>query len=258
MRTYAPFCIGLLLALAATAAAAEGPQKPDQAQALFRSAFEQQLEPDRRVQVLERIVKEHPESPWADDALWVLGEAARRQQLPRRVLYYWQFLMARWPGVHLEDYTRSLEFYRLSPVGGIEHLLEAEGTLYSRRPGRVIPGNEADSFAYSNAVAFNPAPMLVWEELGDCYARLGKRDLAAAAYRRALAAAPVSGSLSGRFRQRMGGKLEAERAEAPDGAKAAAPNPEAQPAHAAAPEPAAPPAQAAAPAAPASGTAASD
>ncbi len=270
MRAHPLYLVGLLLGLAATAAAAGPATKTDPGEVLFRSAFEQQLSPDRRVQVLERVVKEHPESPFADDALWVLGEAARRQQITMRVLYYWQFLVARWPAIHLEDYTRSLDFYRASPVGSIQHLLEMEGTLFTPQPGRIVTGVGAESFAYSNAAAFNPAPMLVWEELGDCYARLGKPALAATAYGRSMAVSPAGGKLSGRFRDRLNEKLQTQRAKA-EGRPAV---PAARPAAPAAPEKpaqtpetdapekdeqhAAAPAPAAAPSAPATGTAASD
>ncbi len=268
MRAYPLYLVGLLTVLAATASAAEPPTKTEPGEALFRSAFEQQLEPDRRVHVLERVVKEHPKSPFADDALWVLGEAARRQGRTMRVLYYWQFLVARWPAIHLEDYTRSLDFYRTSPVGGIAHLLELEGTLFTPQRGHIVTGTGVESFAYSNAVAFNPAPMLVWEELGDCYARLGKSDLAATAYSRSMAVAPVGGKLSGRFRLRLNEKLEAARAKAERAAQtvaATAVRPKAGPAPGKKPKspdaapPKKPDEQAAAPAsAPATGTAASD
>jgi hypothetical protein len=226
MRSRALFGIGLLLALAALCSdrvsAAQPAEKPDEAEALFHSAFEQDLAPADRVKVLERIVKEHAESPWADDALWVLGEAARRQRLCLRVVYYWQFLVSRWPAAHLEDYTRSLDFYRLSPVDALQRLLEAEGTLYTPQPGRIIPGKEAQAFVYKNAAAFNCVPMLVWEELGDCYSQLDKPDLSAAAYARALAASPVGGQLSQRFRDRITRKQELEHARAAGGPAAPA------------------------------------
>jgi hypothetical protein len=245
MRAYVPVCIGLLLATCAAAAGARAAddgagRKPDAAQALFRSAFEDHLAPAERVEVLERVAKEHSDSPWADDALWVLGEAARRQHLTMRVLYYWQFLVTRWPAVHLEDYTRSLEFYHISPVGCVEHLLEMQGDLFLPQRGHVIPGKEAQAFAYKNAVAFNPAPMLVWEELGDCYALLDKQDLAAEAYARSLAAAPPAGDFARSFRVRVNDKMQLA------GGKASAVTPAATPA--ASPEKTLPPAASAPPA----------
>ena len=168
------------------------------AQALFRSAFAEQVSPADRVKILERVVKEQADSLWADDALWVLGAAARRQGLSTRVVYYWQFLISRWPAAHLEDYTRTLDVYRLSPASGIQRVLEAEGRLYVPQPGHVISGKDASAFVYNNAVAFNPVPMLVWEGLGDCYSELAKPDLAASAYAKVLAAAPAEGQWTAR------------------------------------------------------------
>ena len=212
--------LALMPAAVARAAGAQAGQKADDPEALFRSAFAQEVTPTDRVKLLERVVKEDADSAWADDALWVLGEAARRQGLSARVVYYWQFLISRWPAVHLEDYTRTLDVYRLSPVAGVQQLLEAEGTLYAPERGRVIAGKETGAFVYNNAVAFNSVPMLVWEGLGDSYAELGKHELAVAAFGKALAAAPAGGPMSDRFHERIAQKQDKEKARVASGAAA--------------------------------------
>jgi len=139
------------------------------------------------------------------------GRGARRQGLTYRVVYYWQLLISRWPDVRLEEYTRRLDIYRCSPAGSIERMLAMEGTLYSLAPGRVKATDEANAFVVSNAVAYNPLPLVIWEELGDCYSRMGKPQLSLAAYDKALAAAPSAGQWAQRVRERLASKQQKER-----------------------------------------------
>jgi hypothetical protein len=165
-----------------------------------------------RVRLLERIAKEHPDSEWADDAVWVLGEAARREERLGRVLYYWQFLLGRWPGARLEDYTRSLQVYRDSPMPAIESMLRAQGQGYVRRQEPVIEGSRGSMHLLRNAQRFNALPMTVWTELAECYRRLDKPRLALRCYRKALQAAPPGGSLRRRCQrnvERLEGYVEA-------------------------------------------------
>jgi len=178
----------------------------------FRAAFAEGLGPGQSARMLVRLVKEHPQSEWADDALWVLGETARRQRQPGRVVYFWQYLMAKEPGAELEEFTRSLELYRRSPLRSIMVLMEAEGTAYVP-DGRGIP----DARSFFIAKPFNAVPMSVWEELGRSYLTLGKPALALKAYRRALACAPEQGRWKDTYRARMQklqSRLEATRARA--------------------------------------------
>lgn len=200
--------LGALAALLPGVMAAE-PTASDDPGAEFRAAFEEGVPPVRSARILVRLVKEHPRSEWADDALWVLGEAARRQKRPDRVVYFWQYLMASKPDAELEEFTRSLELYRRSPLGSIMVVLEAEGTAY-------VPDAEAKAQgrAFFVAKPFNAVPMSVWEELGRSYLRLGKPSLALKAYQRALACAPEHGRWKGRYRTRI--RTLAERLPAAD------------------------------------------
>ncbi len=184
--------IAIVLAAAAlpTEAAEKTSLDPRRA---FQRAFTAKMAPRRRVALLESIAKEHPESPWADDALWALGEVARRNDDPRRVVCYWQYLMNRRPDAELEDYTRTLQLYRTSTLPQIELLLLSEGNSYVMDEPEVREGQSATLFLVKNARRFNPLPMVVWEEVGECCAELDKPRVALRAYRKALQAAPEKG-----------------------------------------------------------------
>jgi tetratricopeptide (TPR) repeat protein len=189
-------CILALVLLAvgplpARALAAE--EQPDEAQAVFQSAFGEGVGPAERVRTLERLVKEHAESRWADDALWVLGEAARQQGLPGRVVYYWQYLTGMRPGVELESFTRDLQVYQASGVPQLLLYLQATGASYVQGTGLSTRGDTV----LVNARAFDPVPMRVWEGLARAYESLGEPRLALRAYGRALEAAPAVGPWAG-------------------------------------------------------------
>jgi len=214
-----------LAAFAVVAVAADGPSRasssPQDAVALedaYRQAFEDDLTPTDRVAALERIVKEHPESRWADDALWALGEAARQQQLSRRVIYYWQYMMGRVMQPRLEPYTRTLPLYRTSSLRRAEYLLEVEGAAFQqpkpRDDGKEQDGRElrqapsvvkAGGRVFLDCRPFNPVPMVVWGELGARYERLGRLRLALSSYQRAAARAPETGRWAADFRVRVEG-----------------------------------------------------
>ncbi len=169
---------------------AETEQKPiKDPGAEYRRIFSEEMDPTERTRALERLVKEHSDSPWADDALWVLGEAARQQGSTRRTVYFWHYLMARRPDVRLEEFTRGLEVYRKAPIPRVMLLMEVSGVAYAADGSEFKDG---DSFFY-NAKPFNAVPMLVWEELGRSYKRLQKPALAVKAYRKALESAPPQG-----------------------------------------------------------------
>ncbi len=202
----------ILLTLLAAGDASRAPDETGPG-ALFRRAFaEGPLRHAERVRLLERIAKEHGDSEWADDAVWVLGEAARRKERLERVIYYWQFLLGRWPGARLEDYTRSLQVYRDSPMPAIDSILRAEGQGYVRRQEPVIEDSGGSIHLLRNAQRFNALPMTVWTELAECYRRLDRPRLALRCYRQALRAAPSGGSLRRRCQQnveRLEGYVEA-------------------------------------------------
>lgn len=213
----------LALAPSGPAAAAEEPGAGSEA--VFRGAFSEAVSPEVRVRTLERVVIEYPDSPWADDALWVLGEAARRQGLHQRVVYYWQYLMGVRPDVALEDYTRSLEIHRTSELAQALLYVEGTGLSYRRQGGVTSRGGKV----FVNVEPYSPAPMLVWEGLADCYEQLGKPELALKAYRAALESAPDGGQWAPLYRrqiQRLEESLETlpERASSEEEAKALVPS----------------------------------
>ncbi|MFO7955788.1 MAG: tetratricopeptide repeat protein [Candidatus Brocadiia bacterium] len=185
------------------AATAPTPQDSEKAGRVFRRVWTEEMPPDEKVRLLESIVKDHPRSEWADDALWALGEAARQEGLPARMMHYWHYLLSARPDVRLEDYTRSLPIYLRSGLPQVEMLLLAEGQSMVPRRRDVVNTEEANLFLMRNARRFNPVPMTVWGELAECYRKRGRLSLALKAYRKALEAAPESGRLRERCRQKM-------------------------------------------------------
>ncbi len=184
------------------------------AEALFRSAFDPELEPPERVERLEQVIKEHRDSAWADDALWVLGEAARRRKAHERVAYYWQLLVARADELHLEEYTTGLAIYRESALPAVRYLLRMEGTVYRPATVDVITSDAADMFLYTNVEPYAPEPVLIWEALGDAYLELNRPQLAVKAYARARELLPGSGRWALGYRQRLDGRHRAAQARA--------------------------------------------
>ncbi|MHC4592359.1 MAG: tetratricopeptide repeat protein, partial [Planctomycetota bacterium] len=212
-----------LLALASPAPAAPAEEPGAGPEATFRWAFTDAISPEVRVRTLERVVIEHPDSPWADDALWVLGEAARRQGLHQRVVYYWQYLMGVRPDVALEEFTCSLGIHRTSQLAQV--YVEGTGLSYRRQGGVTSQGGKV----FVNVQPYSPAPMLVWEGLADCYEQLGKPELALKAYRAALESAPGGGQWAPLYRkgiERLERSLETlpARASSEGEAKAAVPS----------------------------------
>ena len=178
----------LVLAGGASAPEAEG---PDEARSVFEHAFDEETTVAERVHALERIVKESPDSKWADDALWALGELARQEGQARRVAYYWQYLMAVHPEPRLEEFTRSLPLHRQSGLAQVEFLLRLTGQSYVRDDGRLERDDNDKVFV--NVKPFSPVPMLVWAGLGHSYEQLDKLEMSLKAYQEALRRAPAAG-----------------------------------------------------------------
>ncbi len=182
------------MTLAGGAAAETADRSP--AEALFRRALAREgLEARERVRLLEKVAKEHPGSKWADDAVWVLGEAARQQNRIGCVLRYWQYLMGRWPEARLEEYTRSHRIFRDSEMPVIEAILRVQGVGYLRREEARVDNTRGSLHLFRNADRFNCLPMTVWTELGKCYEQLERPRLALLCYRRGLDASAAAGSL---------------------------------------------------------------
>ncbi|MGD2176129.1 MAG: hypothetical protein PVJ27_12050 [Candidatus Brocadiaceae bacterium] len=216
-RAAAIFLVTACAALTPLSAAEDDAR--DEPETIFQRAFTQAMEPTERVRALESLAKEHPDSRWSDDALWVLGEAARRQQDGPRVLCYWQYLMTKRPDAVLEDYTRTLPIYRNSALPQVELLLVSEGNAFRSTDNRVLTGETGRVYLMNNAERFNPLPMVVWAELAGHYKRAGRGRLGLRAYRKALEAAPSQGRWAESCRARIRAleeRLEAQ-AQTPEG-----------------------------------------
>ena len=187
------FLVAIVLIAADFVPCASARQAEEPPAERFRRAISDQLAFAERVALLESISKEHPECEWADDALWVLGEWARRQRAPAKMLYYWQYLMSAHPGVALEPYTRSLAVYERSLLPQVRRMLIAEGVAYSAEQPRLLEGKSGGFHVFENASRFNATPMVVWGEIAATYEMAGKPRLSLKAYRKALDRAPATG-----------------------------------------------------------------
>ncbi len=171
---------------------------------LLSQALSRGVTDSEEMRTLERIVKEYPDSPWADDALWVLGEVGRRSGNSRAVIYYWQYLMARPTGPVLEEFTLKSKLFKESSLYRVQTLLEVEGGGYLLEEGsRVVEGPEAEKTLFMGCKRFNALPMVVWSELADSYERAHKPALALRALRNAFAESPPKGRWHDLCRQRV-------------------------------------------------------
>jgi tetratricopeptide (TPR) repeat protein len=161
----------------------------------FHAALEAPLRSAGQVRLLERVAKEGPNTQWADDALWLLGEMARQAGDDARAVYYWQYLIALQPDVILEDETKMLPIYGTSGIPQVELYLRLTARQYVRAPAAGM----RDGRHYVGVRPINATAMIVCEGLGRAYEALGKPSLALRAYRRALAQCPEEGSWRARF-----------------------------------------------------------
>jgi hypothetical protein len=118
---------------------------------LFRSAFAAGVPPRRRVEILERVAVEYPKTRWADDALWILSEYARKAGRPRTALKYSQELIENYPKCRLEGPTRTLEVYVDSRIPQVVRVIEKTGHHVVQRGRRLY--------------RYNPLPMVVHEDI---------------------------------------------------------------------------------------------
>ncbi|MFO8007227.1 MAG: hypothetical protein R6V05_05755 [Candidatus Brocadiia bacterium] len=179
----------LIFSLGAATGSTETSSESEQPEALFERAFAADTGPLQRVRLLESLAKEHPLCAWSDDALWVLGEAARQQGNLPLMARYWQYLMTCQPDVDLEERTTELTVYRTSAVPQVRRLLVVEGKAYVRHQPRVTDGG--NWHVVENARRLNVVPMIVWGDLAAFYEQAGRPKLALKAYRRAMQCAPA-------------------------------------------------------------------
>jgi hypothetical protein len=212
MKTACTTCLGLVLVLVlAPFALAQADQDGAAAERLFASAFSDGLDGAERVDRLEKVAKEHSSSAWADDALWLLGEAAYQQGRWRHAAHYWQYLMNRRPETHLEAFTQSLDIYRGSAIPETWRLLEVEGKAYTRSRESVREGEHI----YARTRAVNAVAIVLWDRIGRCYESLDRAGLARAAYRKGIACTPEGSRWRKRFQDRIEQLPEPPRVAAP-------------------------------------------
>jgi len=162
-------------ALAAVGLAADDAAEKE-ARQLFRSAFAENVEAKKRVEILEALVKDHADSRWADDALWALGEMAAQAGRREQAVQYRRGLMERATPPSLESFTCNLPIYSNSRVPKALYLLTVTGNRYAKDGIKAVP--------------FNPVPMLVHEDLALDYEAMKMLNQALREYQLAAAVAP--------------------------------------------------------------------
>jgi tetratricopeptide (TPR) repeat protein len=174
----APRALSVCLCLAVTAGLclAAGETLDARVERMFRDAFRRDRTMTQRAEMLESLVKDHPQSKWADDALWALAEMADAMKNRDAAVRFRRALAERETPPTLEPFTRTLPIYTESRVPRVLYLLSMSGNRYKRDGVRAVP--------------FNPLPMMLHEELAMDYEEMGQLELALQEYRLAEKAAP--------------------------------------------------------------------
>jgi len=165
--------------------------KEAEAQKQFEQAFDLGLKLKKRVEILQKVVSEYPESAWADDALWALGEIASRYGFEKYAVRFRQELVERKDTPKLERFTGTTWIYHQSRIPGVLWILERTGHRYRREK------------MSEKAIAFNPLPMVVNEDLALAYRQRGKPEEALNYYRKALTCAPEGGLFASIYQRRI-------------------------------------------------------
>ena len=173
--------VALLLALCLAVGSAIPSMADDEATEkeawqLYRGVFEEGLEPAERIETLERVATDYPDTAWADDALWVLSEVARKRGDARRAILFERQLLERDAAPSLETFTLRQNIYARSRLPHVLFVLDRTGTLYRHEEEKVI--------------VFDPLLMVIREDLASQYEKQDIEELAVGEYRRAIAAAP--------------------------------------------------------------------
>ena len=195
MRTVAlllALCLGVVSS-AVLMAADEATE--EEARQLYEGAFSEGLKVAERLEALEQVAKDYADTAWADDALWVLGEVARKRRDSRRAVLFGRQLLEREVPPSLEPFTEQQAIYARSRLPRVLFLLGRTGHLYRHEGAKAI------------AIPFDPLQMVVSEGLALQYEKLGLHELALKEYRRAIAAAPPGGMFA-RIYVRRADRLE--------------------------------------------------
>jgi hypothetical protein len=160
---------------------------------MFAEAFREDLTPEERIDIMRCIARDHSESRWGDDALWILAQVATIRRDAARSILLRQQILDREESVSLEKFTISRPIYRRSRLPEVEFLLQQTGHLYSGKPG--------------HTTRRNVMPIVLHEELGGAYQSLGMFRSAAREYRVAAKLVPPDGLL-GRLYSRRADRME--------------------------------------------------
>lgn len=169
-----PFLIFLVAAVPASASTSE--QSKRVATKLFKKAFQRKLPTKKRLARIRQVARDHTETRWGDDALWVLARVADARGNPARSVVIRQQLLDRKGSVHLEPFTQNQKLFRTSRIYQLQFLLERSGHIYE--------GIKA------NAKRFDVVSLALHDQLGWGYEQLKMPRSAAREYRRALHLAP--------------------------------------------------------------------
>ena len=113
---------------------------------LYRGVFEEGLEPAERIETLERVATDYPDTAWADDALWVLSEVARKRGDARRAILFERQLLERDAAPSLETFTLRQNIYARSRL---PHVLfvpgnPVAGLVSAHEARRIVDPQEGD------------------------------------------------------------------------------------------------------------------
>ncbi|MFP4176382.1 MAG: hypothetical protein ACOCSQ_05465 [Planctomycetota bacterium] len=171
----------------------------DDAETIFKDAFEDETSTEEQKTLLETVAKEHEKSRWLDDALWCLAEIADHEDRQGRALVLRRQILNGWKSPSLEEFTRKTSLYRNSRLRRIEFLLERTGYLYERQE--------------TDATRHNALPMVLREQMGEAYRDYGLFKAARREYEYALDEAPDEGYVADMYRKRMDGLPDTEESE---------------------------------------------
>lgn len=147
-----------------------------EARQLYQGVFEEGLNAKERIETLGRVATDYSDTVWADDALWVLCEAARKRRDSHGAILFGRQLLARDVAPSLEPFTRGQRIYARSRLPHVLFVLDRTGALYGHQEEKVI--------------VFDPLVMIIREDLAAQYEKQKLHKLAVKEYRLAIAAAP--------------------------------------------------------------------
>ena len=154
--------VGLSVAMLWTVGVAYGQREDAVAtpEELFQAAGEDAEDLDERLEALADLVKKHPRSKWADDAVWMMGELCKQAKRPREAIEYKTLLVKKYPHCRLQPHTKTLRVYKRSFVSALGRLLKNLGHVKFRK-------NQRPTYFRPEPIAMNHDLAVIYERLGD-------------------------------------------------------------------------------------------